>query len=113
MNEPLDLSSGRYLNETAIRNHALRCSAQFRAGKFTRVGQDFIDEVKADAEAALRELRAKAATQLNEPLAHEDTFTTGLFELRASGILNDLIGRIVQNKVRRQPSCGKTLGRTR
>ena len=56
---PLDLSSGRFLNETAIRDHALRCSARFKCNRFTRVGQDFLDEVQADVEAMVRELRNK------------------------------------------------------
>ncbi len=113
MNEPIDISSGRYLNESAIRSHALQCSARFRANKFTRVGEDFMDEVKADVEAVLRDLRAKANTQLHEPLAQDECFATGLLQDRLTNVLNDLIGRIVQNKVQRQPSCGKTLGRTR
>ena len=111
--EILDLSSMRYLNESAIRSHALRCSACFRASHFTRVGEDFLNEVKADVEAVLRELRAKAPTQLHEPLAADETFTTRLLWERMEPLLNELIGRIIQSKVQRQPSCGKTLGRTR
>jgi len=110
---PLDISSGRYLNESAIRSHALCCSARFRANKFTRVGEDFVEEVKADVEAVLRELRAKAKPQMNEALESQEVFVTGLLQERASEILNGLVARIVQNKVQRQPSCGKTLGRTR
>lgn len=113
MNELIDISSGRFLNESALRSHALRCSARFRANKFTRVGEDFINEVKADVEAVLRELREKAKPQLHEPLEPQETFVTGLLQDRATEILNSLVGRIVQNKVQRQPSCGKTLGRTR
>ena len=114
MNEtPLDISSARYLNEAAIREHALECSANFRANTFTRVGEDFMNEVKADVEAALRELRNKTSTRMYPPLATAKIFVTGLFQERAGEIFNDLVGRIIQNKVQRQPSCGKTLGRTR
>jgi hypothetical protein len=113
MNDSLDISSGRYLSERAVRNHALRCSAQFRAGKFTRVGQDFLDEVKGDVEAVLRELRNKVPSYMHDPLLRDETFITGLFDQRAASIFNDLIGRIIQNKVQRQPSCGMTLSRTR
>jgi hypothetical protein len=113
MNEPLDISSGRYLNESAIRSHALRCSASFRANKFTRVGEDFLDEVKADVEAVLRELRNKVPSHMHEPLSQDECFATGLLQERLTNVFNDLVGRIIQNKVQRQPSCGKTLSRTR
>ena len=121
-NEPIDLASGRYLNESAIRSHALKCSQKYRAGRFTRVSEDFIDEVKADVEAFLRGLRLTHPT-LHPPVSREGihmdsltleyTFATGAFYDKLSPILNDAIARIVQNKVQRQPSCGKTLGRTR
>lgn len=113
--EPLDLSNGRYLNESAIRDHALRCSAAFRAGKFTRVGQDFIDEVKADVEAWVRHLRNEVKTHMHQPLEPEanTSCVTGLLCDRVAQELNLLVCRIIQNKVQRQPSCGKTLSRTR
>jgi len=113
--EPLDLSSGRFLNESAVRSHALRCSARFRNNKFTRVGQDFMDEVKADVEAIVRELRNKAKTQLFDPLEpDEKTYcVTGALCDKVGVEMNHLICRIIQNKVQRQPSVGKTLSRTR
>jgi hypothetical protein len=109
----IDLSSQRYLNESAIRAHALRCSAKFKVDRFSRVSQDFVDEVKADVEALLRALRAKAPTQIFDPLPPDETFVTGLLRDRAGQLLDDWVARIIQNKVQRQPSCGKTLGRTR
>lgn len=112
INEPLDLASGRYLNESAIHQHALKCSATYRAGKFTRVGQDFMDEVKADVEAFIRELRNKYPT-LHPALPLENTCITGALTDRVMGEINNVIGRIIQNKTQRQPSCGKTLSRTR
>jgi hypothetical protein len=111
--EPLDLASLRYLNETAIREHALRCSARFRANKFTRVGEDFLDEVKADVEAVIRSLRNMAPTKLHEPLEPETSCITGMFCDRVGAEFNRLVCRITQNKVQRQPTVGKTLRRTR
>ena len=114
--QSLDLSSGRFLNESAIRQHALLCSQNFRAGKFTRVGQDFIDEVKADVEAAVREIRYKAKVREPwTPLEPSDNscFLTGALCDKLAVEMNYLIGRIIQNKVQHQPSCGCTLGRTR
>lgn len=114
MNEPLDISTLRYLNESALHTQALRCSKAYRAGRFTRVGQEFVDEVKADVEAVIRELRNKCPTlhPALEPDA-ETSCVTGLLSARLTEEFNRLICRIVQNKVQRQPSCGKTLSRTR
>lgn len=109
---PVDLASCRYLNESAIRAHALKCSSAYRAGKFTRVGGDFIDEVKADVEAFLRALRITHPT-LHPALPVENTLVTGALCDRMMPIINEAIGRIIQNKVQRQPTTGKTLGRTR
>jgi hypothetical protein len=115
IDEPLDFSTLRYLNETALCDHALRCSARFRANHFTRVGQDFIDEVKADVERMVRELRGKFPTVMNDPLQVDEkiSFTTGLLCGRIEAEMNAAIGRLIQNKVQRQPTVGKTLRRTR
>lgn len=108
-----DLASGRYLNESAIHTHALKCSQTYRAGKFTRVGGDFIDEVKADVEALLRELRNKYPTLHPALPTEQSTFVTGALTDRVVSILNEAIGRLIQCKVQRQPTVGKTLSRTR
>lgn len=113
MNEPIDIASGRYLNESAIRAHALQCSKQFRAGKFTRVGQDFIDEVKTDVECLVRNIRGQTPVNLDEPLESAVHFATGELIQRMHDELDRLIGRIIQNKVKRQPTVGVTLSRTR
>lgn len=113
--EPLDLASGRFVNESAIRDHALACSKQFRAGKFTRVGEDFINEVKADIEAAVRAVRNQCRTSPHEPLALDENtcFVTGALSDRVMLEWNLMISRIIQQKVQRQPTVGVTLSRTR
>jgi hypothetical protein len=113
--EPLDLASGRFLNESALRAHALACSAKFKGGRFTRVGQDFLDEVSADVEAIIRDLRSKQSTKLFEPLEPDENTScvTGALSAKVAIELNRLICRLIQNKVQSQPSCGKTLSRTR
>lgn len=115
MNEIIDLASGRFLNESAIRNHALRCSAKFKCNRFTRVGQDFLDEVSADVEAWLRELRNKYPTRIFEPLEPDEktSCVTGALCDKIGVELNYAICRLIQLKVQSQPSCGKTLSRTR
>jgi hypothetical protein len=111
--ETIDLSSGRYLNETAIRDHALECSKLFKAGKFTRVGQDFIDEVQTDVEVLVREIKSKWPAWIHSAADTDKTFTTGALLERIQPVLNSAIARLIQNKVVKQPSCGKTLSRTR
>ena len=111
--EIIDLASGRYLNESAIRSHALKCSETYRAGKFTRVGQDFLDEVSADVEALIREIRNKYQNQVHPVLPLENTCVTGNLCDRLAAEMNNAIGRLIQAKVQRQPSVGKTLSRTR
>ena len=105
----------RFVNESAIREHALKCSKQFRAGKFTRVGEDFMDEVKAVVAAFVRDLRVlRNNTTVHEPLERgELQFATGALMDATQDALNQYIGRIIQNKVQKQPSCGCTLSRTR
>lgn len=102
----------RMLNESAIRQHALRCSKQYRAGKFTRVGEDFITEVQIDVEHLVRNIKNQNAT-LHPPLYPDVDFTTGALMNKIEIQLNGLVARLIQSKVQKQPSCGCTLGRTR
>lgn len=108
-----DNASGRHFNGSAIRAHALECSNKIKGGKFTRVGQDFIDEVQADIECLVREIKNKYPVQVHEPVPCDLKFTTGALMDRIEEALNLAIPRLIQNKVQRQPSCGKTLSRTR
>lgn len=101
-----------YLNQSAIRKHALACSVVHKGGRFTRTGQDFIDEVEADVEAIIRELRAKIPASLAVTPTKE-IFVTGALTEKLKTALNEVIARVIQNKVARQPTCGQTLGRTR
>lgn len=111
--ETLDLASLRFLNKSAIKQHALNCAQRLRP-KFTRVGQDFIDEVEADVESFVRGLRTEsmkdvAASSVIEPV---DDFLTGALLEKLKPILNRQVARIIQSKVWRQ-TTGVTLGRTR
>lgn len=115
------------LNESAIKDFALRCSRTYRAGKFTRVGGDFMDEVNTDIECLLREIRAKWGNTVHPALAQggliispkdqtvEDNvfIVKGAFLSKLETEVNRAICRLIQNKVQKQPSCGCTLGRTR
>lgn len=108
----VDLASLRYLNESAIKVHALECSRVCRAGKFTRVGQPFVDEVIADVECVVREIKSGKAT-IHPPVAIESEFVTGALLEKIRVVLNERIAKIIQNKIQAQPSLGCTAGRTR
>lgn len=112
--QSLDLSTLRYLNESAIKQHALNCAARFRP-KFTRVSKDFVDEVKADVEAFIRDLRTAASKEVaphGAPLEPVDDFLTGALIEKLKPILNRTVARIIQSKVQRQ-TTGVTLTSTR
>jgi hypothetical protein len=97
-----------------VREFALECSAQFRNGKFTRVGEDFINEVRADVECMIRALDKAVGTSPHEPLdPGELGFTTGALCDKVMTKWNHVIAAIIQRKVQRQPSVGKTLSATR
>jgi len=113
IDETIDLASGRFLVESTIRTHALACSKAYRAGKFTRVGEEFLNEVKADVESLVRELRKKYPTLHPALELGENKVVTGALLAKVEVELNRTIGRLVQNKVQQQPSCGCTLSRTR
>lgn len=102
------------LNQSAIKKHALVCSKAHKCGKFTRVGQDFLDEVNAEVEALVRDLRnTRFPSGMHDPLSTDESFVTGPLLEKVRQALNAAIGRIVQSKVSKQPSVGVTLGRTR
>ena len=102
------------LNESAINEYALLCSKLYRAGKFTRVGKDFRDEVYTDVEFIIRKLRSEYRETLHPPVTiPESGFVKGVVLDKIKAELNLTIGRCIQSKVQRQPTVGCTLGRTR
>lgn len=107
------------LNQTALRGHALAVSKTYKRGRFTRVGQDFIDEVEADVEAAVRKIiiQSPASPDPLDPRSTQqlvlDDFLTPDLRKKLLGEFNRLVGRIIQNKIQAQPSVGCTAGRTR
>jgi hypothetical protein len=111
MEDNTHIASMRYLNQSAIQKHALKCSQQLRAGLFKRVGQSFIDDVQAEAERIVREIRSKYQPPVHAVVPMEDgtRFVTGNFVELAGEVLNEVVPRIIQAKVQRHPSVGKTL----
>lgn len=111
----VDLASMRYLNQRAIKSHALKCSQICRGGKFTRVGQPFIDEIIADVENVVRDIKCRCQRETLHPQVamEEGEFVTGALMEKIRAVLNDRIAKMIQNKIQAQPSLGCTAGRTR
>lgn len=101
----------RYLNESAIKEHALKCSQKLRAGLFHRVGQDFIEAVQADTERLIKDIISKYQPPIHDVVLSEpdQRFVTGAFVRKAEEILNAAVPRIIQSRVQHHPSMGKTL----
>lgn len=102
--------SARYLNVSAVKEHALKCSKQNRAGTFTRVSEEFITDIQAEVEALVRRFNS-----LFQPAVHAvvDTgdvkFVTGELMDKTREAMNQCIARMIQAKVQRHPSIGCTL----
>lgn len=102
------------LNISAIKGHALACSKAHRASRFTRVGADFLSEIEAEVEAVVRDLQFNRFPQgMNDVLPTERTFVTGALLEKIREALDAAVARMIQSKVGKQPSVGRTLGRTR
>lgn len=102
------------LNISATKKYALKCSAAKRAGKFTRVGGEFLAELEADVESVIRDLRnSRFPIPEGEQVPTEENLVTGAMVEKLRDALNCAVARIIQAKVQRQPSVGSTLGRTR
>src|SRR5262245_12584643 len=97
------------INRSAVKDYALKVSKERRAGKFTRVGESFLDQVEADVESAIRSL--VPLSEADSPVASGDDrlFITGAVWEKVKEKLNDRTRRIVQGRVMRHPSIGCTL----
>jgi hypothetical protein len=108
-------SDRRIINRSAVKTHALKVSKALRAGKFTRVGEAFLEEVEVDAESLIREIRVKFATGMRDPVLPDEgtNFVTGEMLEAIKRELDFALARLVQNKVQRHPSVGCTLRNSR
>jgi hypothetical protein len=102
------LSKLPVLKRALVKRHALACSQTFRRGKFTRVGQDFIDEVQGEFDSLLRQFVLPLTDDTPPPPAPAGLLSR---EARAKVIESAelLAARLIERKVRRHPAMGKTL----
>lgn len=97
------------INRSAVKSYALKVSKDLKCGKFTRVGECFLDQIEAEVEAAIRSLTP--ATSSWEPPKPEDdrTFVTGAAIDKLMEKLHQKTKAIIAGKVMRHPSIGCTL----
>ncbi len=99
----------RPLNSAHAKEHALKCSKETHR-RFERVSSSFLEEVREYMDGIVREIRTKHYPPIHAVVEPESGgFVTGEFMKRLEREYNDLIGRVIQAKVQRHPSCGRTL----
>lgn len=94
------------LNVSATKRHALVCSEKLRAGKFKRVGEDFVQQIEGVLDSTLRMLSHSVP---NETLSTEEYFFTPEGERAILAALSTHLGKSIQKRVQAHPSLGKTL----
>lgn len=98
------------LNRSSVKKYALKVSTERRAGKFTRVGEEFFLRCEANLESAIRGIVTAYRPVGPEFMpATEETFITATARAKAEEMLGFLAQRIIYREVLRQPSLGCTL----
>lgn len=98
------------INRSAVKKYALKISKEKRAGKFTRVSEEFLTQVEADLDSSIRQLAMMAHdSSMTDPEAGADWFITGQALKKTEERLNILARVIVHRKVMRHPTVGCTL----
>lgn len=98
------------INRSAVKKYALKVSAAKRAGKFTRVSEEFLTQVEADLDSSIRQLAIVAyPTDITTPEDGADWFITGQALKKTEERLNMLARVIIHRKVMRHPTVGCTL----
>lgn len=102
------LASLQLINRSAVKKYALEVSRRKRAGKFTRVSADFLNDVEAALDSAIRGIDSGSYGEIITP-APGTKFMTGLAGRKAAIKLDLLAVKIIDSKVMRHPSLGCTL----
>lgn len=97
------------INRSAVKKYALRVSMLKRAGKFTRVSEEFVINVESALDSSIRQLAVADMTEMVEPDPGVDWFITGQAVKKTEERLNMLARVIIHRAVMRHPSLGCTL----
>jgi len=92
----------RDYNEAVIRRYALKVSEETRAGKYTRVSEQFIIDVEAEVEALLRKLRQPAVAFNGKivDVPEGEEFLTGAGKKKLAEATNIAIASIIHRKTK-------------
>lgn len=100
----------RILNHSAVKEHSLACSKAIRGGKFSRVSESFITEIRLEVEAIVRGIELKYPAKTHSNVPHPNMrFGTGELTEKLLPILNSAIARLIQRRIEQHPSVGSTL----
>jgi len=97
------------INRSAVKRYALQVSAEKRAGKFTRVSEEFLTQVEADLDSSIRQLCSADRSEMSVPDLDASWFITGHAATKLEDRLNMLATVIIHRKVMRHPTIGCTL----
>lgn len=90
----------------AVKRHSLVCSQKLRAGKFSRVGEDFVQKIEACLEQAARMI---GQSYTMAALPTDEYFLTHEGERHILDNFNSWMAKSIQKSVQAHPSLGKTL----
>lgn len=90
------------INRSAVKALALKVSREHRANKFTRVSEEFLTQVEADVNAAIRAVDLQSVDV-------EENLITGEALTQIRKRLNQRAYSLVFKRVMRHPSLGCTL----
>lgn len=111
MSEQTTSPTLRYLNKSAVKAHAMRCSTELRAGKFERVGEEFFDGIQAQLEGLVHNINGKFVSSHHKDLPVDGLvpYVSGQFIEKVREALDNAVARAIQRAVESHPSVGKTL----
>lgn len=96
------------INRSAVKSFALSISVRNKAGKFTRVSEEFLTAVEAEVESFIRKLNPTVGIH-GAPPQCDQLFVTKAAREKLAARLHDVTCATIFNKVMRHPSVGCTL----
>ena len=108
METPITDKAPPLICRSRVKKYALKVSRERRAGKFTRVSEDFLSSVEVDLDSAIRQLVIADLSEVPS-LADDKSLVTGEALRKASLRLNTLAQLLIYRKVHRHPTLGTTL----
>jgi len=97
------------LNRSTVKAYALKVSKEKRAGKFTRVSEEFLISCEAELEADIRRVISSVEDAAFIRPETPATFLTRVAREKMAERFEERALRIIHGKVMRHPSLGVTL----